>query len=37
MRSIEHAVVDPSEPMPSFKKLPRAKFHALVRFLSLLR
>ena len=37
MRRIEHALVDPSEPMPSFKNLPPTKFHALVRFLSLLR
>ena len=36
-RAIEHAIVDPTQPMPSFKNLPRAKFHALVRFLSLLR
>jgi hypothetical protein len=34
---IERAIRDPSEPMPSFKNLPKAKFHALVRFLQLLR
>jgi Cytochrome C oxidase, cbb3-type, subunit III len=34
---IERAIRDPSEPMPSFKNLPTAKFHALVRFLQLLR
>jgi hypothetical protein len=34
---IEHAIVDPSAPMPSFSKLPAAKFKALVEFLSLLR
>ena len=34
---IERAIRDPSEPMPSFKNLPTAKFHALVRFLELLR
>jgi menaquinol-cytochrome c reductase cytochrome b/c subunit len=37
MRHIEHALVDPSAPMPAFTNLPRAKFHALVKFLSLLR
>jgi len=36
-RAIEHAIVDPTQPMPSFKNLQRAKFHALVRFLGLLR
>jgi len=35
-REIEHALLDPTQPMPSFKGLPPAKFHALVRFLSLL-
>jgi hypothetical protein len=34
---IEEAVVSPLEPMPSFKRLPKKKFHALVRFLQLLR
>jgi Cytochrome C oxidase, cbb3-type, subunit III len=34
---IERAIRDPSEPMPSFKNLPTARFHALVRFLQLLR
>ena len=34
---IERAIRDPSEPMPSFKNLPTARFHALVRFLELLR
>lgn len=34
---IEHALVDPRQPMPSFKGLPRAKLYALVRFLGLLR
>jgi mono/diheme cytochrome c family protein len=34
---IERAIVDPSEPMPSFKNLPAKKFKAIVEFLSLLR
>lgn len=34
---IEKAIVYPLEPMPSFKRLPKKKFHALVRFLQLLR
>jgi hypothetical protein len=34
---IEHALVDPSEPMPSFKDLPAVKFKDVVKFLSLLR
>lgn len=34
---IEHALIDPSAPMPSFKHLPRAKFKAVVEFLSDLR
>ena len=36
-REIERGLIDPRQPMPSFKGLPRAKFHALVRFLGLLR
>ncbi len=36
-RSIEHALIDPSAPMPSFKHLPAAKFKAVVEFLSELR
>ncbi len=36
-RGIEHALIDPSAPMPSFKHLPAAKFKALVDFLSELR
>ncbi len=36
-RRIERVLIEPSEPMPSFRHLPKAKFHALVRFLSLLR
>jgi len=36
-RAIEHALIDPSAPMPSFKHLPAAKFKALVEFLSELR
>ena len=36
-QQLEHALVDPREPMPSFRRLPAAKFKALVEFLSLLR
>ncbi len=36
-RQIDYAIAEPTQPMPSFKHLPRAKFHALVTFLSLLR
>ena len=36
-RQIEHALVDPRAPMPSFSHLPAAKFKWLVEFLSLLR
>jgi hypothetical protein len=36
-RQIEHAILDPTAPMPSFKNLPRAKLALLVKFLSLLR
>jgi hypothetical protein len=36
-QQLEHALVDPRRPMPSFKHLPAAKFKALVEFLSLLR
>lgn len=34
---IEHAIVDPTAPMPSFKNLPAAKFKAVVTFLHDLR
>jgi len=34
---IERALIDTTEPMPSFGHLPKAKLHALVAFLSLLR
>jgi hypothetical protein len=34
---IEKAILDPSQPMPSFRLLPHAKLQAIVRFLSLLR
>jgi mono/diheme cytochrome c family protein len=34
---IERALVRPTEPMPSFKRLRRAKFRDIVVFLSLLR
>jgi hypothetical protein len=34
---IEKAIIDPTEPMPSFRRLPAAKLRAVVRFLSLLR
>lgn len=36
-RRIEHALISPTAPMPSFRHLPRAKFKALVTFLSELR
>jgi hypothetical protein len=36
-RGIEHALIDPSAPMPSFKHLPAAKLKAVVEFLSELR
>jgi hypothetical protein len=34
---IERALINPTEPMPSFKHLPPAKLRALVVFLSLLQ
>lgn len=34
---IEHAILAPTAPMPSFKNLPAAKFKDLVDFLSMLR
>jgi hypothetical protein len=34
---LEHALIDPRAPMPSFSHLPAAKFKAVVEFLSLLR
>lgn len=36
-RQIEHALLSPRAPMPSFKHLPARKLHDLVRFLSLMR
>jgi mono/diheme cytochrome c family protein len=36
-RSIEQVLIDAEPPMPSFSHLPRTKFKALVRFLTLLR
>ena len=36
-RAIERELVDPTAPMPSFRRLPRAEFRAVVTFLSLLR
>lgn len=36
-QEIEHVLMSPSAPMPSFKNLPRAKLEALVAFLSLLK
>jgi menaquinol-cytochrome c reductase cytochrome b/c subunit len=36
-RIIERALINAEPPMPSFAHLPRARFRALVRFLSLLR
>ena len=37
VRGIEHAIIDPTAPMPSFKNLPAAKFKAAVTFLHDLR
>lgn len=34
---IERVLIEPEPPMPSFAHLPRSRFRALVRFLSLLR
>jgi mono/diheme cytochrome c family protein len=34
---IEHALIDPTAPMPSFRRLPAAKLKAVVTFLSELR
>jgi menaquinol-cytochrome c reductase cytochrome b/c subunit len=34
---IEHALINPSAPMPSFKHLPAAKLKAVAEFLSELR
>jgi hypothetical protein len=36
-QGIEHALIDPTAPMPSFKHLPAAKFKAVVEFLGELR
>lgn len=36
-QGIEHAILDPTAPMPSFKHLPPAKFKAVVTFLHELR
>jgi hypothetical protein len=36
-RQIEHAILDPTAPMPSFKNLPATKLKNLVYFLSMLR
>jgi hypothetical protein len=36
-RQIEYALRHPRAPMPSFRNLPARKFHAIVRFLALLR
>jgi mono/diheme cytochrome c family protein len=35
--AIERTLVKPTRPMPAFTRLPKAKFRALVTFLSLLR
>ncbi len=34
---LEHSIIDPRAPMPSFRHLPAAKLKAVVEFLSLLR
>jgi menaquinol-cytochrome c reductase cytochrome b/c subunit len=36
-QAIERAILHATEPMPSFTRLPKAKLHALVVFLSLLQ
>jgi mono/diheme cytochrome c family protein len=36
-RTIERVLIDAEPPMPSFAHLPRAKFRALIHFLTLLR
>jgi menaquinol-cytochrome c reductase cytochrome b/c subunit len=36
-RQIEHAILDPTAPMPSFSHFPPAKLSAVVTFLELLR
>jgi menaquinol-cytochrome c reductase cytochrome b/c subunit len=36
-RQIEHAILDPTAPMPSFSHFPPAKLSAVVTFLGLLR
>lgn len=35
--AIERSLTNPTAPMPSFRRMPKAKLHALVTFLSLLR
>lgn len=35
--AIKRALIRPLAPMPSFRNMPADKFHALVRFLALLR
>lgn len=34
---ISRAIIDPSEPMPSFKNLPKNRFRSLIRFLALMQ
>jgi mono/diheme cytochrome c family protein len=36
-REIERGLISPQAPMPSFRRLPRAEFKAIVQFLALLR
>jgi Cytochrome C oxidase, cbb3-type, subunit III len=36
-RQIEHVLLSPGAPMPSFKKLPSKQLHDLIRFLCLMR
>jgi len=33
-RAIERALIDPKDPMPSFRSLPRAQLHLLVQYLA---
>jgi ubiquinol-cytochrome c reductase cytochrome b subunit/menaquinol-cytochrome c reductase cytochrome b/c subunit len=36
-RQIEHAILDPSAPMPSFRRMPKHQFMKMVKMLRLLR
>lgn len=36
-RKIEHAILDPYAPMPSFRHMPKGKFDKMIKMLELLR